>query len=92
MSAHDMIVTLSCPDAVSFAKDIRPLFTDMDVAHMKRARNFDLSNYDDVKIWATQIFNDVSSGRMPPQDSGEPRWTPQMVTLFGCWMKLGYQR
>ena len=35
----------------SFARDIRPMFTDIDVEHMKAA-GIDLSSYDDVQSYA----------------------------------------
>ena len=90
MMTHHSLALLNCPDSVSFAKDIRPMFTDDDVSHMKMAKNIDLSDYQTVKVWASKIFSDVSSGRMPPPDFTEARWTPDMVMKFGCWMKLGY--
>lgn len=74
--------------APSFAKDIRPLFTDMDIAHMKPA-GLDLSNRDDVAKHADAILNTVKSGTMPPPSSGEPRWTGEMVALFEKWKAGG---
>ena len=78
--------------AVSFAHDIRPLFTDMDVAHMKNAG----VRLDDVAYMrdpghAQNVLNAVSSGAMPPGSSGEPRWSPERVQLFQDWMASGYQ-
>ncbi len=75
-------------DAVGFAKDIRPLFTDMDVAHMKPA-GIDLSSRDDVTAHADAIYATVSSGSMPPSSSGEPRWTDAMCALFKRWQTQG---
>lgn len=60
----------SMSDQLSFEKDIRPLFTDMDVAHMKHA-GMDLSNHDDVTKHADAIYQTVSIGSMPPPRSGE---------------------
>ena len=71
--------------AVGFAQDIRPLFTDVDVDHMKAM--FDLSNYDDVKDNASDILSSVKAGRMPPGG----RWSPDKVQKFQDWINGGYQ-
>jgi hypothetical protein len=74
--------------ALSFAKDIRPMFTDMDVAHMKRT-GMDLSNKDDVASHADAIYKMVSDGTMPPPSSGEGRWSPEMCERFKRWQTQG---
>ena len=74
-------------DALSFAKDIRPMFTDLDVEHMKKA--MDLSDRDSVWLHADAIYQAVSSGRMPPRSSGEPRWSSEMYTKFKAWKDQG---
>jgi len=78
--------------APSFAHDIRPLFTDEDVQHMKF--RFDLSSYQDVKNNSADILNRVSRpagspGIMPPP----PRkpWSPAQVQLFKDWINGGFQ-
>jgi hypothetical protein len=76
------------PAALSYARDIRPLFTDMDVAHMKR-EGIDLSNYHDVKANADDIYTQVSSGRMPPKSSGEAAWTTAQCDTFKAWQDQG---
>ena len=72
--------------AVGFAKDIRPLFTDEDVDHMKD-QGIDLSDYNDCKSNADDILSAVKTGRMPPGR----RWPPPNVQKFDDWMKGGYQ-
>lgn len=74
-------------DALSFSRDIRPMFTDMDVDHMKKA--MDLSNRDSVFQHADAIYESVSTGRMPPPSSGEPRWTTEMCDRFKAWKDQG---
>lgn len=76
-------------DTLSFAADIRPMFTEMDVAHM---RNFDidLSERDDVMAHAEAIYRTVSAGTMPPPSSGEARWTQEMCARFKRWQNEGY--
>jgi hypothetical protein len=72
---------------VSFAKDIAPLFTAMDVDHMQMA--FDLSNRDSVWQHAEAIYGTVSQGTMPPPSSGEPRWTAAMCATLRSWIDQG---
>jgi hypothetical protein len=72
---------------LSFASDIRPMFTAMDVDHMKKA--MDLSNRDSVFAHADAIYTAVSSGLMPPPTSGEPRWTPEACATFKAWVDQG---
>jgi len=74
-------------NALSFAKDIRPLFTDTDVEHMGFA--MDLSNRDDVAEHAENILEVVKAGTMPPPGSGGVRWTGEMCDTFERWMKQG---
>jgi len=74
--------------ALSFEKDIRPMFTDLDVAHMKPA-GIDLSGYADVKANADAIYETVSTGSMPPPSSGESRWTDEMCERFKRWRDQG---
>ena len=77
--------------AVSFVADIRPLFTDMDVAHMK---NFgvQLDDFDYMRdpAHAQKVLSQVSSGAMPPRHSGEPPWSSDRVTVFRNWIEEGY--
>jgi hypothetical protein len=58
---------------------------------MKKVTNgaLDLSSYQSVKIWATKVYQVVSSGTMPPAGSGEDEWTPVMVSMFACWIQQG---
>jgi len=79
---------MTASKSLSFATDIRPMFTDTDVAHMKPA-GLDLSNRDDVLANADAIYSTVSSGAMPPPASGEPRWTPEMCERFKTWQQQG---
>jgi uncharacterized membrane protein len=74
--------------ARSFAKDVRPMFTDTDVAHMKPA-GLDLSSRDDVEKHADAIYRVVRDGSMPPGNSGEARWTDEMCQRFREWQNQG---
>jgi hypothetical protein len=73
---------------LSFANDIRPLFTDLDVAHMKAA-GLDLSDREQVAEKADAILETVSSGTMPPPGSGESQWTNAMCETFKQWRNAG---
>ena len=55
--------------ALSFERDIRPMFTQLDVDHMSAM--IDLTNRDSVYESADSIYSTVSSGSMPPPSSGE---------------------
>lgn len=77
------------PKTLSFARDIRPMFTNMDIDHMKKA--MDLSNRDSVWQHAAAIYGAVSSRRMPPPSCGESRWTPEMCETFKKWQEQGGQ-
>jgi hypothetical protein len=76
---------------VGFAKDIRPLFTDMDISHM---RSFcDLSSHADVKANAKDIMgrlNGSGGPQMPPAIDGGP-WPPSQIALFQTWINDGCQ-
>ena len=79
---------------VSFAKDIRPLFTPVDVDHMSAF--FDLTNYDDVKNYAQQILQRLKGlgGTVmppPPAKGGDGPWTAEKIALFQSWIDTGFQ-
>ena len=72
---------------LSFERDIRPMFTQIDVDHMSMF--MDLSNRDSVYEHAQAIYETVASGSMPPRSSGEAVWTPQMCETFKRWKEQG---
>ena len=73
---------------LSFAKDIRPMFTDMDVDHMQ-GLGMDLSDRASVESHAQAIYQTVSTGVMPPTRSGEAPWTKDMCERFKAWRDQG---
>jgi len=77
--------------AVSFAADIRPLFTEIDVDHMQGLGVL-LDDYEYMRDpdHAQRVIDAVNSGSMPPSDSGEPSWSVEQVQLFREWMSAGY--
>jgi hypothetical protein len=79
---------------VSFAADIKPLFRDIDILHMK---SYDvelddytyMSNPDNANsVLATVSPQDGEPPSMPP---GGPYWTAAQLALFAQWQKQGYQ-
>lgn len=74
-------------DAPSFAADIRPMFTDLDVAHMQAA-GIDLASRDDCEKYALAIYTTVSDGSMPPPGTGET-WSAEMCERFKKWWDQG---
>ncbi len=82
--------------AVSFAKDVVPMFTEMDIQHMAQ-RGVQLDSYSYMSnpagnyANADAVYQEVSSGSMPPSWSGEEPWSSEKVTTFQQWMAGGYQ-
>jgi len=71
----------------SFASDIRPLFRDIDVQHMKDVSGLDLQDYQQVRDNSGEILNRVKSTgprRMPPPPDAP--WTTAEVDLFQKWI------
>jgi hypothetical protein len=71
----------------SFARDVRPLFTQEDIDHMLDVDpDLDLGDYQSVKDHADAIYQVLSSGAMPP---GQP-WPSSQVETFKNWMDQGF--
>jgi hypothetical protein len=71
--------------ALSFAKDIRPLFRDTpDVDSMKNY-GLDLSSYTDVKAHAAAIYATLADGSMPCDGP----WPSERIAMFKSWMDEG---
>jgi len=69
--------------AVTFERDIRPLFRDRDIGSM--SATFDLSNYDDVRENAERIYGRVADGSMPCDGA----WPPENIELLRRWIDGG---
>ena len=78
---------------VSFSKDIKPMFREVDIDHMK-VHGVHLDDYqymsDATKDYANPEAAQASlAGQtMPP---GGPFWTAQQLDLYGKWRAEGYQ-
>ncbi len=71
--------------ALSFAKDIRPLFRDdPDVSAMKDY-GLDLSSHEDVKKQAKAIYQTLVDGSMPC----DKPWPAEQTARFKQWMDEG---
>lgn len=71
--------------AISFAKDIRPLFRDEPDVEAMKGFGLDLSSYDDVKTHAAGILERLDDGSMP---CDEP-WPKEQIARFKQWMDDG---
>ncbi len=72
-------------DALSYARDIRPLFRQKDRDSMRRA--FDLFDYSDVDAHADAIVGALRSGRMPCDGA----WPAAQVDTVQHWIDQGKQ-
>ena len=78
---------------VSFATDIKPLFRDVDISHMKRFSVLlddytYMSNPENAdRVLATLSPENDEPPSMPP---GGPYWTAEQLALFAQWQNDGY--
>ena len=70
-------------EAVSYDRDIRPLFREKDIRSMAMA--FDLASYDDVRANADRILGKLSDGVMPCDGP----WPQARADLFRSWVDAG---
>lgn len=79
--------------AVSFSKDIKPLFRPMDVEHM-HVYGVPLDDYAYMSDAANDhqnaqaVLRTLIEKTMPP---GGPFWSQEQLDLFQQWMADGYQ-
>lgn len=71
--------------ALSFAKDIRPLFRDTPDVEAMKDYGLDLSSFDDVKAQAQKIYSTLVDGSMPCDGA----WPEDQVARFKQWMDEG---
>lgn len=71
--------------ALSFAKDIRPMFRDTPDVDTMKEFGLDLSAYDEVKTHAEAIYSRLDDGSMP---CDEP-WPKGQIATFKQWMDDG---
>jgi hypothetical protein len=76
---------------VSFDRDIKPLFSEIDIDHM--SGHFDLSKFEDVRDNSQSILSHLKSTgihMMPPASAGGP-WSADKISLFEKWISDGRQ-
>ncbi len=71
--------------ALSFAKDIRPLFRGTPDVDSMKEYGLDLSSYAEVKAQAKNIYSRLLDGSMPCDSS----WPQERLALFKTWMDEG---
>ena len=71
--------------ALSFTKDIRPLFRDTPDVDSMRKYGLDLSSYSDVKAKAQAIHATLLKGTMPCDGA----WPKDRVAIFKRWIDEG---
>jgi hypothetical protein len=78
---------------VSFSKDIKPLFREVDIEHMK-VHGVPLDDYQYMSdatnsyAHAQAVLNSLVRKTMPP---GGPFWTKEQIELYEKWRTDGYQ-
>jgi hypothetical protein len=74
---------VSHTEQLSFERDIKPLFREMDREAMESA--FDLWDHEDVRANAPAILATLEGGSMPCDGA----WPPERVQLFKGWVEAG---
>jgi hypothetical protein len=70
---------------LSFERDVRPLFREMDRTSMLKA--FDLWSHNDVVVHQDPIASQLISGTMPCDGA----WSSDRVAIFQRWIAEGSQ-
>jgi hypothetical protein len=87
--------------AVSFAKDILPLFRPIDIQHMAR-RGVHLDQYAYMSdpagnatypdhAHAQDVYCYLTGDCTPQMPPGGPFWSPDQLKLYNQWMTNGFQ-
>jgi hypothetical protein len=81
---------------VSFARDVRPLFRPIDVAHMlpygvKLADYEYMADPEDGHAHARTIGDFLSGKRQPRMPIAGPFWTGEQLALYERWMSDGFR-
>ena len=78
---------------LSFEADIRPLFRDIDVDHMKPLNVF-LDDYGFMSKPenATMVLEFLNGKKEPKMPPGGPFWSQEQLDLLARWMSEGYAK
>jgi hypothetical protein len=79
--------------AISFARDIKPMFRPIDIEHMSKHKILlddytYMSNPSGDHGNARAVEDTLVRQSMPP---GGPYWSPQQLSLYRQWRSDGYQ-
>jgi hypothetical protein len=76
--------------ATSFARDIKPLFRQIDLDHMGRM-GVKLDDYEWMSNTANaqNVYDFVAGTKQPKMPIGGPFWSQEQLDLFARWMKNG---
>lgn len=75
--------------SISFEADIRPLFREVDIEHM-RPMDVLLDDYQYMSQRANaELVHDFLSGKKQPQMPPDDPWSVEQVELFARWMQAG---
>jgi hypothetical protein len=88
----DLRFVVKALDARGFARDIRPLFRDLDINAMKssqRSDPFDLSAYADVRARAQSINAALTWTLADSKMPCDGKWPPGRLLVFKQWMDQG---
>jgi len=78
--------------SVSFERDIRPLFREVDIDHMEGmgvllADHAWMSNPENAK----QVYDFLSGDEEPRMPPGGPFWSEEQLKTLSTWIEGGYQ-
>lgn len=78
--------------AISFERDIRPLFRPMDLEHMS-AMDVLLDDYTYMSNAenAQAVYEYLNGTQQPQMPPGGPFWSDEQLSLFARWMEQGRQ-
>ncbi len=86
----NIVITTTNTPTVSFAANIKPLFTPHDrdgmLNHCPQGKSFDLHDYDQVKARADKMLRELVAREMP---KGGPAWDRDELQLFAYWINQG---
>ncbi len=71
------------PTGLSFERDVRPMFREMD--HESMVKHIDLWSYGDVRAHQDAILSRLRDGTMPCDGA----WSPEQVAIFQRWIAGG---
>ena len=79
-------------DFVSFEKDIKPLFREMDIDHMGgMGVLLDDYEYMSESNNAQRVYDFLMGKEKPQMPIGGPYWSEEQLELFARWMKKGHK-